>query len=193
MKVTVLGHSYVRDLAGYSNSILRISDSLIFEIQYIYVPGARFQTFIDRPHLIQQAAQYNPDIVIVLLGGNDISENVPLTNIREICSKFYSLLNSYLTNKFVISVQVEPRYLTRVNRHGTPAAQEYQRLSGYFNFWLKKQKFKNRLVCVCGPNRLSDPKLYKPDGIHLNQLGISRLFTILKFALVDTANRIRHD
>ena len=64
-------------------------------------------------------------------------------------------------------------------------------MTGYFNKFLKKFKYIDNLICILGLNRLSNVSLFKLDGVHLNEVGLRKLFDIIGSALVnllDTEN-----
>ena len=183
--VTVLGHSYCRDLRDFVkfHNWFSIGDSPKFNLDFVCVPGATFRTFRD-PSLIDRIANSKPHILVVILGSNDIKSNVHLSKVKVNCADFYSVLRNRLPDCFIFSCQVEQRYLSRENRHGTPASTEYIRLSNHFNNWLSRFKGKNQLICLRGPRRLDNEVLYKPDKIHLNRQGVAKLFDIIKVSIL---------
>ena len=64
-------------------------------------------------------------------------------------------------------------------------------MTGYFNKFLKKFECIDNLICILGPNRLSNVNLFKLDGVHFNEVGLRKLFDIIGNALVnllDTEN-----
>ena len=91
MIVTIVGHSYVRDLYNqyiYSclNNLVINSESV--EFKFVYYPGGKFSTFINNKELFNSIIDSSPDIIIVLLGGNDIATDVDLSIIKSNCTKF---------------------------------------------------------------------------------------------------------
>lgn len=192
MEIVIIGHSYVRDLERLR--VFQICDkNLTLNLNYFYIAGATFQTFLDNFEILNKVFDRKPDIVVVYLGGNDIKINVHIQKVYEDSSRFYSLLRSNLPNSFIIASQIEPRYLTAVNYHFTPPADQFSRLANYYNKWLLKQKFKDRLLVIKGSHKLSETSLYKQDKVHLTNLGIKKLFNIIKDVLYDTIlNKIKN-
>lgn len=189
MKVTFFGHSYVRDLKLFclNRDINKIvtSENVSLDLDFFFVCGATFNTFISDPSLLSQIFDNPPEILVVVLGGNDVKVNVNLLKIRQSCKEFYCLLKRHLPNTFIIASQIEPRYLTTTNRFGTPETSEFIKLTNYFNSWLNKQKFKDRVLCIRGPGRLCNPELFR-DKIHLNNQGLSIFYDIAKKVVVDS-------
>ena len=191
MIVTIAGHSYVRDLYNnYSNSCLNDLkiNSVNLNFKFIYSPGGKFSTFINNECLFDQIVESKPDILLVILGGNDLATDVELSKIKSDCSEFYNLLRQNLASTYIICSQIESRFLLRENRFRTPAADTFYFLANNFNNWLKNKSFKDRLLCIRGPGRLCNPDLYKADKIHLNPVGLNKLFDIIREVLIDTVN-----
>ena len=191
MIVIIVGHSYVRDL--YNQYIYSCLNNLVInservEFKFVYYPGGKFSTFINNKELFNSIIDSSPDIIIVLLGGNDIATDVDLSIIKSDCTKFYSLLRDNFASTYIICAQIESRFLLRENRFKTPAVDKFYFLSNNFNNWLRNKSFKDRLLCIRGPGRLCNPNLYKADKIHLNHLGLNKLFDIIKVVLIDTVN-----
>ena len=126
-----------------------------------------------------------PEILVVFLGGNDIRVNVDLLRVRQDCREFFLLLRRHLPNTFIVASQIEPRYLDSTNRFGTPGASDFIKLSNYFNHWLNKQKFKDRILCIRGSGRLCNPEYFR-DKIHLNNKGLDILWDISKKVIIDS-------
>ena len=73
MKVAVLGHSQVKHL-NFRTAEVRI--------EKFYKSGATFSS-IRTTDQFQELVQYNPDLIFLLLGSNDITENTDINNIVE--------------------------------------------------------------------------------------------------------------
>ena len=91
MKLAVFGHSYVRDLSTLGNFRLEFGSELHLEVSYFGFAGARFTTFFTNPDLLSDLVAYRPDYIVVILGGNDFSSQVPLSDICKSCKDFYTL------------------------------------------------------------------------------------------------------
>ena len=178
MKVSIFGHSYVRDLSRLGHDYLIISDTTI-HLDYFSYPGYGFQEFLSNPSLFDNLLQSKPDIVLVILGGNDIKVHVDLSEVKSHCEQFYKLLREKLPNSFIIASQIEVRHLNTVNRHGTPASGLCKKLVVNFNKWLCRQSFKDKILLVNGENKLYDKSYFREDGVHLNIEGLKLLFNLI--------------
>lgn len=185
MKVALFGHSYIRDLARLGFHNIKVSDDVVLDLRYFSFPGHTFADFLVDPSKFQEVIQFQPNIIVVYLGGNDIKVDVELQQVYSDCKKFYEYLRSRLPDTYIIASQIEARYGSTVNRHGSPEAAEFSRLANYFNKWLLKQSFKDRLLCIKGPNKLSNSALYR-DTVHLTRQGLHKLFDIIKCVVTDT-------
>ena len=164
---------------------VKVSEDVSLDIEFSFVGGATFDTFLSDPSLLSNVFERPPEVLVVVLGGNDIKENVDLLKVRKGCQEFYELCRRHLPNTYIIASQIEPRYLQATNRFGTPKTSEFIKLTNYFNRWLNKQKFKDRVLCIRGPGRLCDPDLFR-DKIHLNDRGLAILWDIAKKVVVDS-------
>ena len=191
MRVAIFGHSYVRDLKqlGFSHLIFEDFD---VPVDYFDFPGSGFHDFILNPSLLDKLVIYNPTVIVIFLGGNDLKVNLDLDIVKHNCSQFYSVLRLRLPNSVFITSQVEYRHLKSTNRHGTPDLELYRRLANNFNKWIARQKFKDRLLIVNGSDKLGDSKFFKSDGVHLNRQGLELLFDLmykcLSHFVVSTSN-----
>ena len=189
MIVTFVGHSYVRDFKNYcqtNNTNKLVINSTNIYLKFVYLPGGCFSHFIRSKRLLDELIETKPDIIVTLLGGNDIKSNIELVKVKEDCTDFFNLLNTNLPNTYIIASQVESRFLLKENRHGTPDLNLFYFLSNNFNNWLRNKKFKNRLLYIRGAGRLCNPAYYKTDKIHLNTIGIAKLFDLTKSVIFDT-------
>ena len=184
MKVGVIGHSYVRDIQqlGFTNLVY---GDLKVPIKYFAFPGFGYRNFILDPSLLDSLIEYQPEVTVVFLGGNDIKENVDLNCIKSDCDQFFSILRLRLPESVFVVSHVEIRHLKETNRHGTPSTILYKRLARNFDKWLDRQPFMYKTLLVNGASKLDDPKFFKADGIHLNREGLNLLFELLYNCLFD--------
>ena len=140
---------------------------------------------MDSPQYFSALLDENPDVIIVILGGNDFTNKSLLSDICDNSTAFYKILKEKLPNAKVFATQVELRYYKARNRFGCPDALAYKKVTGYFNKYLKRLQYIDNLICILGPNRLSNENLFKGDGVHLNEDGIQKLFDIIKCALIN--------
>ena len=184
MKVVLFGHSYVRDLGKLSESTLKVNPTETLGISYSAFPGAKFSHFLGNPDRLQDLFDAQPDFVIVILGGNDFDNNTPLSEVCDRARAFYHLLRSNLPKTKIFATQVECRFYRPNNRFACPEAEQYKKITSYLNKFLKKLSYVDNLICVLGPNRLSNKALFKTDGVHLTLVGVQKLWDIIKSFLV---------
>ena len=183
MKVSLLGHSYVRDLSELNVRVFELSPSLQLEVSYFSFPGARFSSFLNNLSCLDELIDGRPDIVVVILGGNDFQNNTLISDVTKQCSCFYKYLREKLPQTRLIATQVELRFYKPNNIYNCPEAATYKKVIGYFNKYLQKAKPADSLICILGPNRMSKESLYRSDGIHLNREGLNKLMQIIQSAL----------
>ena len=175
----------MRDLQRLGHDSLTIN-GITAHLNYFAYLGYGFKKILSNHRLFDNLIQGKPDIVVVLLGGNDIKVNVEISAVKSDCEKFYKLLREKLPSVFIVASQIEFRHSNTVNRHGTPAADVYRRLAISFNKWLSRQSFKDKILLVNGENKLSDKCYFREDGVHLNIEGLKLFFSLIASCLTIT-------
>ena len=179
MKVSIFGHSYVKELQSeFSLGKISIPEGVTFDVKYFSFPGATFKLFLENLHHLDSLVRYKPDFIIVILGGNDLRVDRELKEIYEDCTKFYELLREKLPDSYIIASQIENRFYWPGNIFNSPVGEHFDYLRRYFNKFLKNRKFKDCLLQVQGPQRLDKPQFYR-DGVHLNSEGLDRYLTFI--------------
>ena len=177
-EVCIFGHSYVRDLAQVGKHEILVSDN-IFHLNYITVPGATFETFLNNETYFENLKSLKPDFVVVILGGNDLKADVDLYVNYKCCTRFYKTLRDKVPGAVIIASQIENRFYTEDNRFGCPSGKTFDFLRKYFNRFLKNKNFKDCLLQIQGPSRFDHIENYR-DGVHLNNLGLSKYWEIIE-------------
>ena len=175
MRIAIFGHSYIRDIQTLGHNKLTFGDTKV-ELNYFPFPGACFKDFVYNKEKLHDVILFAPDIIVVILGGNDIKVVKDLNVIKDDCKEFYILLKSVLPKAVIIASQIEHRHLRRINKYNTPTAELYRKLANCFNRWLVRQHFKDKLLIINGDQKLRNEKLFKSDGVHLNRQGLTLLF-----------------
>lgn len=179
MNLLILGHSYVRDLKSLNQHSLKYDQQEIL-ISYSSYPGATFDTFLkDSSKLSDPLRQYKPDIIVVVLGGNDINRDVTNHELFKKCREFYELLRGLAADAIIIAAQVESRFYKTPNVHSAPAPVEFQQKRKTLNKFIHRLKTKDNLLIIAGPGRL-DHQTYYRDSVHLNSAGLRNYMSILK-------------
>lgn len=178
MKVAIFGHSYVKQLARLGNFKCVIEGQQC-ELEYIYKSGASYKTFLDDDYWLQKVFSYSPDMVVVILGGNDILNNVKNATIYEHCKQFYGQLKEGLPGAKIVAAQVECRFYNEANKWNAPSELEFKKRRNDLNCYLRRLKLKDYMHLIAGPNRL-DNQAYFKDAVHLSSAGIKKYFVLLK-------------
>ena len=139
-------------------------------------PGKDYEYLLSNPQEFEIVRLINPDIVVVILGGNSISDNHSNTEINDLASKFYNKLKQVVRPDCLkLAVQIEPRFVDAGNKFGTPEAEEYNRMrtvvNNYVNKRLKKYGLVDNVILLGPVNYLRDLK-YFSDGVHLKTEGL---------------------
>ena len=195
MKVLLFGHSYVRNLERLGNwdreIQLNTSDKINCNFYFKSFPGKDYEFLVDHPHEVDKIQLIDPDIIIVILGGNSVTNKYTNIQINELAFKFYTKLKSVVRpDCIILPVQIEPRFVGPNNIHGTPTAIGFNRrrnvLNNYVNKQLKKKGLINRIILLGSVNFLGNPNLFT-DGVHLSREGLNKyrntLFGGIRYAL----------
>ena len=180
MKVLVFGHSYVRhlqNLGDWDRELeLRTGERVDCRFLFKSHPGKDYKYLLDNPQEFEIVRLIDPDVIIVILGGNCISDKFTNLEINDLALEFYNKLNTVVRPECIkLAMQIEPRFVAAGNRFGTPEADEYNRrrtvVNNFMNKKLRKQKLINNVVLLGSVNFLRDPKNFT-DGVHLNKEGL---------------------
>ena len=178
MKYLIVGHSWVRRLQPFRN--LLPNGAVL-----LGVGGATFRSaipllhsFVERP----ETATDPPFAVFVLLGGNEIHRARTYADADAViqgCIDFCKCIRDLLPGVLIAVSQVEDRY------HVGPGdiVDDHRRLGNRYNTWLNKWQRKDGLVTIKGSRVLSCPEVFLVDGVHLNELGNSRLCQRLTYSI----------
>ena len=118
----------------------------------------------------------NPDIIVVILGGNSISDKHSNAEINDLAPEFYNKLKQAVRSDCLkLAVQIEPRFVDAGNKFGTPEAEEYNRrrtvVNNYVNKSLKKYGLVDNVMLLGPVSYLRAPK-YFSDRVHLRTEGL---------------------
>ena len=178
MRVAVVEHSYVRHIQRVGcNSVCIHNKSVTFK--YFSFPGATFSTFVQNCELLNPLRRYEPNIIILVLGGNDFCNTVSNQTIYKNYEFVASYLKTILLNVVLIPCQIEKRFLPIQNRWNTSDTALFEKRRSAYNRKLNKCSLKHCLLRVQGPGRLDDHSNYGVDGIHLSKQGIATYWSYI--------------
>ena len=131
MKALLLGHSYVRHLEclGNWNRELMLANGEKVDCKFLFKshPGKEYKYLLDNPQEFGIIRAINPDVIIVILGGNSLCDEHTNIEINDLGSEFYKLKQVVRSDCLRLAVQIEPRFVDAGNRFGTPEAEAYNR------------------------------------------------------------------
>ena len=180
MKILLFGHSYVRYLErlGKWDRELSLTSGKKVDCKFLFKshPGKDYEYLLNNPQEFEIVRLINPDIIVVILGGNSISYKHSNTEITDLASEFYNKLKQVVRSDCLrLAVQIEPRFVDAGNKFGTPEAKEYNRrrtiVNNYVNKRLKKYVLVDNVILLGSVNYVRDPK-YFSDGAHLKTGGL---------------------
>lgn len=181
MRCLILGHSYVRDLSTLGVQKFNINQQSC-DFIYKFIPGASYDTFLNNSSLLENKVACNPDIVVVILGGNSIVRDISNHELFRRCRRFYETLRTLLPNSLIISAQVELRPGRSSTRFESPPPWIFKQRRNQLNKFLNRLKVKDHMIIIAGPGKLDNPIYYR-DHVHLNIHGLRLYMSSLKIAV----------
>ena len=197
--ILLLGHSYVRDLQNVFSSLVYVTKFDFLPLlnchpEFRAYPGSTFLDWHVKGYLHQAVSSlgYYPDIIVLILGGNDIrvdrvdfNEPNPLHHILKSLRLFFTLLNGFFPFAKIIFQEVEPRYYGDSGRHyKSLPLNQYSKLARVLTRYVRRVKIADGIVSVNSKyTGLLDPSLYKKDGVHLKKVGLLKLWDCISFSL----------
>lgn len=61
----------------------KFNDGTVFEINYIFISGSKFNTWLKKPKEYFEWLEYNPDFIVISLGGNSIVDYISDKTIKD--------------------------------------------------------------------------------------------------------------
>ena len=102
MRVLVIGHSYVRDLATHGPWQQELTLSTGGRVNLVFsfsaYRGKDFDFFLAHPAWQDRVREIDPEVVIVVLGGNSIIGSLTNSQIKQKAAAFYLLLKAAASN-----------------------------------------------------------------------------------------------
>ena len=180
MKVLVFGHSYVRDLCHLKPKLRNVAIpaiNTVAEVFYRYYPGKDYDYFGSHPEEFDYIQTLQPDIFIVVFGGNLIVEDNSNSYNKQVCQVFFEDVKKYLPSHCKVLVgEVEHRFCAPNNYWGAPEVEEFQRrrrnLNNFVRVKLKRRKLVDSMMLIGATGGLDNVDMFKRDGVHLTESGL---------------------
>ena len=98
MKLLIVGHSYVRELQRQRTWHLNLKLKLEqgkqpYDVIFKEYPIKDYRFFLDNRNLFEEISIVNPDITVIIFGGNSIVDSKTNTEITKEIREFYNILN----------------------------------------------------------------------------------------------------
>ena len=175
LKVTLIGHSYVRRLmeyrVAYEESPFSMSvDGVEMRLSFVHQGGCGYEFFKhSEPHKAE-IVRSCPDIILVILGGNGVSSEAAIPTVSTQMRKFHEWLRLACPSAIIIAAECEPRYNLNMCDHKGNPVESYRLRRNAFNQAIKRM---NRLkdYIFRTANYLNHREFYGRNGIHLNSRG----------------------
>ena len=163
-KVAVFGHSYV---ARLNESCPKVVDGRLLKLFWL---GGATTFIIQFSHAFDRLVQYQPELTILLIGGNDIK---PETQPRQLAAAIEQLAQRIeeRTGGHCLILGIEKRS----NPRGM-SAEQFHKVRNAVN-----RNLRQKLVFARDryhPMEMSTEQLTY-DGVHLNQVGTEHLFEVI--------------
>ena len=181
MKLLIVGHSYVRELRRQGSWHLNLKLKLAqgeeqpCDVIFQEYPGKDYRFFLDNRNLFSKIGEVNPDIIVIILGGNSIVESKTNPEITQEIREFYGLLNGMLNGCLRLAVQIEPRFPIPNNPHGAPESHVFNQrrhvINNFVNKRIKKAGLIDSVILLGGEGYLNNEEFYA-DGVHLGIEGL---------------------
>ena len=124
LDILVIGHSWVRDLgrlwasASPSNKVFRENHTL--RIKTYAKPGGTYLNFLSDFDGFEPLLKESPEVIVLLLGSNDIKVDVPLQTVKSHAIDLYKKIKEVAPNSKLYTVEIDNRLIVQTNRHGMP-------------------------------------------------------------------------
>ena len=179
MKLAIFGHTYVTHLFFLKIEKFEF-DNVTIEIEYFDYPGATFSKFLDDPSLLNGIKDYDPDFVVVILGGCDITLDMKVSETKENCRLFYEKFRITLPTAKIFACQIELRFYPVNNKNNCPTLKRYKTIRNGLNKFMQNLKSKDSMLLIAGEKNLDNSDNYHTDGIHLSIEGNQVLMDLIK-------------
>ena len=169
--VLIVGHSYVNKIENL-NSYWGFKDK--YNLSFFGISGAKVSDFNNNLSLDNKIRSIKPQIIVLVVGGNDISNYWDWPSIKENYGNLVERLNFISPYSHILLTQIEERYLTNTNRFGTPTIGNYKKYRSTFNQFIRRLSNKKHylhLVVLAGH---FPEELYSGDKVHLNNNGFKK-------------------
>ena len=174
LNLTLVGHSYVRRLRDYRRCVLNSQNEMVVDqvkvgLKYVFRGGRDYYYFNrSRRHKLQ-ILRGNPDVILVVLGGNAVANRKPIPEATQEMRVFVKWLRDMMPNVVIIVAEVEPRYSWHPLLPRGYQGESFKERRNAFNQAIRRVQTKDCTLRIA--NCLCKRKYYDRKGVHLSQCG----------------------
>lgn len=144
-----------------------------YQLFFYSIPGCSIPELLELDSYIPYIQEVRPDVILLIIGGNDITKRIHHSDLGVTFDKLCYKLTRLPGFKLILGADVEHRYDPKVSQ------KVWTTKRNALNRSIKKAKYTDGFIQVVGPNRLSQPDFFKPDGVHLNETGLTRYLELI--------------
>lgn len=138
-KILFIGHSYVKGLE-YLFQRKNFKEAEEFETYFFGIGGATIEHLSADPSVIGCVNQIDPDLIVTILGSNDITNETNNVTIKRRYHNFLQNLKRARPEIPIAKVQIEYRYYTK-SRFDVPDSKVFNQRAKNINTYLKRKLF----------------------------------------------------
>lgn len=155
MRVAIFGSSYVKRASYFADF------AMPFEVEWFGVGGMTASQ--PCPNLISKMVRYSPDIVVICLGGNDLSSGVEPSTVVDCLTSLFTRIRDFTPRQPEI-------FFTEIVSRGKFRSSLHQE-----EFDAKRRTVNNKMKKILGRTFIRIdvrfPRHYLLDAIHFNDAG----------------------
>ena len=174
LNVTLVGHSYVRRLRDYRRYVLHCQNELVVDqvkvgLKYVFRGGRDYYFFNRSRRHKRQILRGNPDVILVVLGGNAVANSKPIPEATQEMRVFIQWLREMMPHVIIIVAEVEQRYSWNPLLPRGYTGESFRERRNAFNKAILRVQMKDCTMRIA--NCLCQRNYYDRKGVHLSQLG----------------------
>ena len=193
IKLTVVGHSYVRRLMEYRQRRVQHPEKLElggkkFNLSYVHKGGVDYHFYNRSQRYKNKIIATSPQIIIVILGGNRVCSTQPVPEISIQMRQFHAWLKSTFPQTFIITAEVEPRFSFNPLLPPNHREESFKARRSAFNQAVKRNRDKHLMLRLA--DLLCDRDYFTWNGVHLEDLGNKVYWSALKGCLKEAIPKL---
>ena len=197
IRVTLVGHSYVRRLRDYrigqgdDESRLTV-DGTEMQLSYVFQGGVNFKFFNSSGSHKTEIIKSNPEVIVVILGGNGVSSGTDIPLVSAEMRKFHAWLREVCPEAITIASESEPRFDKNPDQRGNNVPESHWCRRNAFNLAVGRMLKKRKCDFVLRTSTyLNHREFYDRFGYHLSDRGNHFYWGLVKETLARAVQKYR--